>query len=87
MKGWTCLNSKQQDLLDLVPAQQWRDEDSWYAGTADVLHQCIDIIKASRAPVVRWQWSASGLRPDVQAFVGVDLHIVDRGKARPPDLF
>ena len=44
MKGWTFLNSEQQDFLDLVPAQQWRDEDSWYAGTADAVHQCMDII-------------------------------------------
>ena len=44
MKGWTFLNSEQQDFLDLIPAQQWRDEDSWYAGTADAVHQCMDII-------------------------------------------
>jgi glucose-1-phosphate adenylyltransferase len=49
MKGWTFLNSEQQDFLDLVPAQQWRDKDSWYAGTADAVHQCMDII-AGYAP-------------------------------------
>lgn len=44
MKGWTFLNSEQRDFLDLVPAQQWRDEDSWYEGTADAVHQSLDII-------------------------------------------
>jgi glucose-1-phosphate adenylyltransferase len=44
MKGWTFLNSEHQYFLDLVPAQQWRDEDSWYEGTADAVHQSLDII-------------------------------------------
>ncbi len=44
MKGWTFLNSEHQDFLDLIPAQQWRDEDSWYEGTADAVHQSLDII-------------------------------------------
>ena len=44
MKGWTFLNSEHQDFLDLVPAQQWRDEESWYEGTADAVHQSLDII-------------------------------------------
>jgi len=44
IKGWTFLNSKQQDFLDRVPAQQWRDEDSCYTGTVDAVHQCMDVI-------------------------------------------
>jgi len=44
MKGWTVRNSEHQEFLDLVPAQQWRDEESWYEGTADAVHQCMDII-------------------------------------------
>jgi glucose-1-phosphate adenylyltransferase len=44
MKGWTFLNSEHQEFLDIVPAQQWRDEESWFEGTADAVHQCMDII-------------------------------------------
>lgn len=45
MKGWTFLNSEHQEFLDLVPAQQWRDEDAWYEGTADAVYQSMDIIE------------------------------------------
>lgn len=44
MKGWTFLNSEHQEFLDLVPAQQWHDEDAWYEGTADAVYQSMDII-------------------------------------------
>ena len=45
MKGWTFLNAEHNDFLDIVPAQQWRDEDAWYEGTADAVHQSMDIIE------------------------------------------
>jgi len=45
MKGWTFLNSEHEEFLDLVPAQQWHDEDAWYEGTADAVHQSMDIIE------------------------------------------
>lgn len=45
MKGWTFLNSEHQEFLDIVPAQQWRDEDAWYEGTADAVYQSLDIIE------------------------------------------
>ena len=44
IKGWTFLNSKHQEFLDLVPAQQWRKAGAWYEGTADAVYQCLDII-------------------------------------------
>ena len=45
MKAWTFLNSEQQEFLDLVPAQQWRDEEAWFEGTADAVYQSLDIIE------------------------------------------
>jgi len=45
MKGWTFLNSEHDEFLDLVPAQQWHDEETWYEGTADAVHQSMDIIE------------------------------------------
>jgi len=45
MKGWTFLNSEHEEFLDLVPAQQWHDEEAWYEGTADAVHQSMDIIE------------------------------------------
>ena len=45
MKGWTFLNSENQEFLDLVPAQQWRGDDAWYEGTADAVYQSLDIIE------------------------------------------
>ena len=52
MKGWTFLNSEQQYFLDLVPAQQWRDEDSWYEGTADAIYQNLNLIHDTRPDLV-----------------------------------
>lgn len=45
MKGWTFLNSEHQEFLDLVPAQQWRDAEAWYEGTADAVEQSLDIVE------------------------------------------
>jgi len=45
MQGWTFLNSEQQQFLDLIPAQQWRDPEMWYEGTADAVYQSMDIIE------------------------------------------
>lgn len=45
MRGWTFLNVEREEFLDLVPAQQWRDDDAWYEGTADAVYQSLDIIE------------------------------------------
>jgi len=45
LQGWTYLNSEHGDFLDILPAQQWLDEDQWYQGTADAVHQSLDIIE------------------------------------------
>jgi glucose-1-phosphate adenylyltransferase len=45
-QGWNNFNVEHGEFVDLVPAQQWVDEDSWYLGTADAVFQCLDIIES-----------------------------------------
>ena len=45
MRGWTHLNSERGEFLDVVPAQQWTDNESWFLGTADAVYQSLDIIE------------------------------------------
>ncbi len=44
-RGWSFLKSEMNEFIDLLPAQQRVDEDSWYRGTADAVFQNFDIIK------------------------------------------
>ncbi len=44
LHGWNDLNAERGAFLDIVPAQQWVDEDHWYQGTADAVYQSHDII-------------------------------------------
>ncbi len=44
LQGWTHLNSEHGSFLDVLPAQQWLDDDQWYQGTADAVYQSLDII-------------------------------------------
>jgi len=46
MMGWNRLNSEYGGLLDLIPAQQWLEDETWYQGTADAVYQSLDIIEA-----------------------------------------
>jgi len=46
MRGWNGLNSDFGDILDIIPAQQWLDEESWYTGTANAVYQGLDILEA-----------------------------------------
>ena len=43
-KGWSFLRPELGEFIDCIPAQQ-RIKDSWYQGTADAVHQNIDIIR------------------------------------------
>ncbi len=43
-RGWSFLNGKFGEFVDVLPAQQWMEE-SWYAGTADAVFQNLDIIR------------------------------------------
>ena len=43
-RGWSFLRGEVNEFVDLLPAQQRVDEESWYRGTADAVYQNIDII-------------------------------------------
>ena len=43
-RGWSFLRSEMNEFVDLLPAQQRVNEESWYRGTADAVYQNIDII-------------------------------------------
>lgn len=44
-KGWGFLRGEFGEYIELIPAQQRIDENSWYTGTADAVHQNIDIMR------------------------------------------
>ena len=43
-RGWSFLRSEVNEFIDLLPAQQRVDENSWYRGTADAVFQNLDIL-------------------------------------------
>ena len=45
-RGWAFLKSEMNEFVDLLPAQQRVDEESWYRGTADAVYQNQDILAA-----------------------------------------
>jgi glucose-1-phosphate adenylyltransferase len=45
-RGWSFLRNEFNEFIDLLPAQQRIDEDSWYRGTADAVFQNLDILLA-----------------------------------------
>jgi glucose-1-phosphate adenylyltransferase len=50
--GWNFLRGEMGEYVDIIPAQQRVDEESWYQGTADAVYQNIDIFKEHRANYV-----------------------------------
>ncbi|MBV8658009.1 MAG: glucose-1-phosphate adenylyltransferase [Burkholderiales bacterium] len=44
-RGWAMFRSEMGEFIDLLPAQQRVDEESWYRGTADAVYQNLDIIR------------------------------------------
>ena len=44
-RGWGFLRGENNEFVDLLPAQQRVDEESWYRGTADAVYQNIDILE------------------------------------------
>ncbi|MBI5658878.1 MAG: glucose-1-phosphate adenylyltransferase [Nitrosomonadales bacterium] len=50
-RGWSFLNGKFGEFIDVLPAQQWVQE-SWYQGTADAVFQNLDILRESRPDYV-----------------------------------
>ncbi|MBA3598145.1 MAG: glucose-1-phosphate adenylyltransferase [Methylibium sp.] len=51
-RGWAFLKSEMNEFVDLLPAQQRLDEESWYRGTADAVWQNQDIIDGYDADYV-----------------------------------
>src|SRR5438552_1507137 len=51
-RGWAFLKTEMNEFVDLLPAQQRTDEESWYRGTADAVWQNQDIIDAYHADYV-----------------------------------
>ena len=43
--GWSFLRNEVNEFIDLLPAQQRVDEESWYRGTADAVFQNLDILR------------------------------------------
>ena len=52
MEGWNYLRSEFGEFVELIPAQQWVEEDSWYEGTADAVYQSVDIISSHQPEYV-----------------------------------
>ena len=46
VKGWGKINNDRGDFLDIIPAQQWTDKETWFKGTADAVFQSLDIIES-----------------------------------------
>ncbi len=45
-RGWGMIGGDFGPFIELLPAQQRTDENSWYKGTADAVYQNIDIIRS-----------------------------------------
>jgi len=50
-RGWSFLDGRFQEFIDLLPAQQQVSED-WYMGTADAVYQNLDVIRRNRCKYV-----------------------------------
>jgi glucose-1-phosphate adenylyltransferase len=50
--GWAFLKSEMNEFVDLMPAQQRLDEESWYRGTADAVYQNHDILGSYAADYI-----------------------------------
>ncbi len=45
-RGWSFLNGRFQEFVDILPASQRTDEQNWYLGTADAVYQNLDILRS-----------------------------------------
>ena len=53
VKGWGNINNDRGDFLDIIPAQQWTDDETWFKGTADAVFQSLDIIESYKPDYVK----------------------------------
>jgi len=51
-KGWSFLRAEANEFVELLPAQQRMDDESWYRGTADAVYQNIDIVRSHRSDFI-----------------------------------
>jgi glucose-1-phosphate adenylyltransferase len=51
-RGWAFLKTEMNEFVDLLPAQQRNDDESWYRGTADAVHQNRDILESYGADYI-----------------------------------
>jgi glucose-1-phosphate adenylyltransferase len=51
-RGWAFMRPEMNEFVDLLPAQQRVDEESWYRGTADAVYQNQDIVAAYGADYI-----------------------------------
>jgi glucose-1-phosphate adenylyltransferase len=51
-RGWAFLKTEMNEFVDLLPAQQRNDDESWYRGTADAVYQNHDILESYRAKYI-----------------------------------
>ena len=51
-RGWAFLKTEMNEFVDLLPAQQRMDEETWYRGTADAVSQNRDILDSYDAEYV-----------------------------------
>jgi glucose-1-phosphate adenylyltransferase len=45
-RGWSFLDGRFHEFIDVLPASQRTSEDSWYLGTADAVYQNLDILRS-----------------------------------------
>ncbi|HLS57541.1 MAG TPA: glucose-1-phosphate adenylyltransferase [Burkholderiaceae bacterium] len=51
-RGWSFLEGRFDEFIDIVPAAQQVSESSWYQGTADAVYQNLNIIRRSQPEFV-----------------------------------
>ncbi len=51
-RGWAFLQGEMNEFVDLLPAQQRIDEETWYRGTADAVYQNQDILASYGADYI-----------------------------------
>jgi glucose-1-phosphate adenylyltransferase len=51
-RGWSFLRAELGEFVELWPAQQQADSESWYRGTADAVYQNLDVIRSHDARYV-----------------------------------
>jgi glucose-1-phosphate adenylyltransferase len=46
-RGWSFMDGRLKEFIDLLPASQRITEEQWYQGTADAVYQNLDILKSN----------------------------------------